>query len=237
LKKVDYGEQKLLGGKDLNNYNIYYKSREFVSNMILRKSIAIGIIALFIGMVFTPISGATVKETETMIPVEFTVLNADGSIGTTVMDISQTMLEELIDIVENLKDGNDEDLILEKLSTLFSSRQAKGLEGVINLDFLDNLPGSPILSYGKGRSLFSRYHGRVMVKRLANIWNYQSNLGATVIWGDGFTSAPTQILIKRQIGFMVGFVGLYMYIPPFVKGMQSSTFFMGSTMFAYGISL
>jgi len=208
-----------------------------VSNMILRKSIAIGIIALFIGMVFTPISGATVKETETMIPVEFSVLNADGTIGTTIMEISQTMIEELIDIVEDLKNGNDHALILERLSTLFNCRQAKGLKDIINLDFLDNMPGSPILSYGKGHSLLARYHGRVAMKKLANIWNYQSNLGATVIWGDGFTSAPTQILLKRQVGFMVGFVGLYMYIPPFMKGMQSSTFFVGTSMFAYGISL
>lgn len=208
-----------------------------MSNMILKKSIAIGIIALFIGMVFTPISGATVKETETMIPVEFSVLNADGTIGTTVMEISQTLIEELMSIVEDLKNGNDQALLLDRLSTLFNCRQAKGLKDVINIDFLDNLPGSPILSYGKGRSLLARYHGRVMVKRLANVWNYQSNLGATVIWGDGITSPPTQILMKRQVGFMVGFVGLYMYIPPFVKGMQSSTFFVGSSMFAYGISL
>ena len=205
--------------------------------MILKKSIAIGIIALFIGMVFTPISGATVKETETMIPVEFSVLNADGTIGTTIMELSQTMIEELISIVEDLKSGNDQALLLDRLSTLFNCRQDKGLKDVLNLDFLDNLPGSLILSYGKGRSLLARYHGRVMVKRIANVWNYQSNLGATVIWGNGITSAPTQILLKRQVGLMVGFVGLYMYIPPFVKGMQSSTFFVGSSMFAYGISL
>ena len=205
--------------------------------MILRKSLAIGVIALFIGLVFTPMSGATVKETETMIPVELSVMNADGTIGTTMIEFSQKTLDDLLDLLENLKNIQDKDTILERLSDLFDDHHTRGLNSVINFELLEKIPGSIVLSYGKGRGFLTRYHGRIMAKKLISAWNYPTGLGATVIWGNGITHEPTQVLLKRQVGLMVGFVGLYVYIPPLLEGMGSSTFFVGSALFAHGVSL
>ena len=69
------------------------------------------------------------------------------------------------------------------------------------------------------------------------MWTYPGGFGTTVIWGDGLAMPPTQILLKRQLGFMVGFVGIYLHIPPFIKGMSSRTCFFGTTLFAYGVSI
>lgn len=210
-----------------------------MSIMILKKSIAIGVIALFIGMIFTPMGGARLNETDTMIPIELSVLNADGTIGTKVVELSRSLLGELVDLLEDLKNVKDKNIVMDRLSRFFKDHHhdCDGFNGLVNFNLLDKLPGDPIFSYGKGRSLLTRYHGRVMAKKLVSVWNYPDGIGATVIWGDGIAHAPTQILLKRQVGFMVGFVGLYMYIPPLLEGMESSTFFVGSTMLAYGVSL
>jgi hypothetical protein len=105
------------------------------------------------------------------------------------------------------------------------------------LDWLNNLPGRPIFSYGKGHKVLSRYHGRIQIKKIFSAWSYPGGFGTTVIWGNGLSSTPTQILLKRQIGFMIGFVGLYIYIPPLISGMSSRTLFMGSTLFAWGAAI
>ena len=122
--------------------------------------------------------------------------------------------------------------LLDRLKDLFDGDN--GLFDDIGL--LSKLPGSPILSIGEGRQLLSRYHGRVQLKKLVSVWNYPGDIGATMIWGDGLTSMPTQVLIQKQIGIMVGFVGLYMYIPPLLEDMNSKTCFIGSALFAWGIS-
>ncbi len=208
-----------------------------MSIMILKRSIAIGVIALFLGMAIVPMSGAERNETKTMIPIELSVMNTDGTIGTKVIELSQDVLNELVSLLDELKDVQDKNTILDRLSRFFRDHNHHGCDGLVNFELLEKLPGYPIFSYGKGRSLLTRYHGRIMAKKLVSMWNYPNGLGTTVIWGDGITHAPSQILLKRQVGFMVGFVGLYMYVPPMLEGMDSSTFFVGSTLFAYGVSV
>ncbi len=209
-----------------------------MSIMILRKSLAIGVIALFIGLVYIPMSDANVNEKELMVPIELSVMNADGTIGTKILELSEDVIYELTDLLDELNHAQNKHGIIERLSRFFNDHPScSGLKGLISADLLEKLPGNPIVSIGKGRSLAARYHGRVMAKKIITAWNYPDGLGATVIWGDGVTAQPTQILLKRQVGFMIGFVGLYVYIPPILEGMKSTTFFMGSSLFAYGISV
>ena len=203
--------------------------------MTIKKSIAIGIIALFIGLSFTPVSSASMTEPETTIPIEVGLVTDNGRFGTQTLSLTKEELTSLISIMDELKTLKNRDSLLERLLDLFDNK--KGLERIFDTDFLDVLPGNPIFSIGQGRELLARYHGRVQIKKLVSMWNYPSGFGTTVIWGNGLASAPTQVLLQRQIGFMIGFVGLYIYIPPLLENMQSRTCFVGSSVFAWGISV
>jgi len=201
----------------------------------MKKTLAIGIIALFIGLSFTPVSSAQaqIEEKDTKIPIQISSLTADGRIATQTISLSKTDLSDLLDIMGSLKKpGFKPADLLDRLKDLFD--RDSGLFDDIGL--LSKLPGNPILSIGEGRQLLSRYHGRVQLKKLVSIWNYPGDIGATMIWGDGLTSMPTQVLLQKQIGIMVGFVGLYMYIPPLLEDMNSKTCFIGSALFAWGVS-
>lgn len=201
----------------------------------MKKTLAIGIIALFIGLSFTPISSAQaqIEEKDREIPIQISSLTTDGRIATQTISLSKTDLSELLDIMGSLKKpGFKPGDLLDRLKDIFD--RDKGLFDDIGL--LSKLPGNPIVSIGEGRQILSRYHGRAQLKKLVSMWNYPGDIGATMIWGNGLTSMPTQVLLQKQIGIMVGFVGLYMYIPPLLEDMNSKTFFMGTAMFAWGLS-
>jgi hypothetical protein len=205
--------------------------------MILQKSVAIGVIALFVGLSLIPLSDATINESEQMIPIEVSVMNSDGSVGTQTMELSQGALAELMSMLEEFAHYRNWHTFRYRLTQFFNNRPTlSGLRAMLDLELLDKLPGHPIMSYGKGYSLLARYHARMMAKRIFTTWSYPDSVGATVIWGNGLYLPPTQILLLRQTGFMVGFVGLYVYIPPFVQGRASTTFFIGTALFAYGLS-
>jgi hypothetical protein len=201
--------------------------------MNIKKALAIGIIALFIGISFAPINGATIEEKESRIPIQISSISADGKLGTQTISLSESEIISLIDLVDSMKKpGRHPGDLWDRLRDLFNLDD--GTLGDIGL--LSKLPGNPIVSIGEGRELISRYHGRVQFKKLIGVWNYPGNNGATIIWGDGLTSVPTQILLQKQIGIMFGFVGVYVYIPPILEKMNSKTCFIGSALFAWGLS-
>ena len=204
--------------------------------MNMKKTLAIGIIALFIGLTVSPVNSAPVDEKETMIPIQINAMAADGTIGTHTLSLSKSEVLSLIDLMDSMKKpgkpGRNLDDIIDRIKDFFDRD-----DGLLNdMGLLSKLPGHPIVSIGEGRELLARYHGRVQLKKLVSIWNYPDNAGATVIWGNGITAQPTQILLQKQIGIMVGFVGVYMYIPPIFENMNSKTCFIGSALFAWGLS-
>ena len=154
-------------------------------------------------------------------------------------EVIQLSINELITIekfIDELQNVKNEQEFEEKITELITYLGKTGVR-YLNLNWLDKMPGNPIFSFGKGPRYITPYHGRIQVKKLVSAWNYPSGFGTTVIWGNGLYAPPTQILLKRQFGFMVGFVGLYLHIPPLVSGMTSRTCFFGTSMFAWGLSL
>ncbi len=201
--------------------------------MTMKKALAIGIIALFIGLSFTPMNSAAIEEKETMIPVTIRSISADGKLGSRIISLSKSDVNSLVDLMDSLRSTNRRSTdLVNRIRDLFN-RDDKLFD---NFGLMSKLPGNPIVSIGEGRELLSRYHGRVQLKKLVSVWNYPGDNGATVIWGNGLTSAPTQVLLQKQIGIMIGFVGLYIYIPPLLENMNSKTCFVGSALFAWGIS-
>lgn len=199
----------------------------------MKKALAIGIIALFIGLSFTPMTSATIEEKENKIPIQISSLAANGGLETKIISLSRSEALSLADLMDSLKRTNKRPTdLVDRIKDIFDKD-----DGLLdNVGLLSKLPGNPILSIGEGRELISRYHGRVQLKKFVSMWNYPGDAGATVIWGNGLTAPPTQILLQKQIGIMIGFVGLYVYIPPLLENMNSKTCFVGSAMFAWGIS-
>lgn len=199
----------------------------------MKKALAIGIIALFIGLSFTPVNSAAIEEKESRIPIQISSISANGILGTQTISLSESEILSLIDLVDSMnKPGRRPGDLWDKIRDLFNLDDGP----LGDLGLLSKLPGNPIVSIGEGRELLSRYHGRVQFKKLISIWNYPGNNGATIIWGDGLTKVPTQILLQKQMGIMVGFVGVYVYIPPIFENMNSKTCFIGSALFAWGLS-
>ncbi len=205
--------------------------------MTIRKSIAIGIIALFIGLSFTPLTSAQMSKPTKTIPIQVGMLTENGNLGTQTISLTRNQLDSLVDVMDDLGNLRSRDSMLERIIDLLKGNQKQGLAQLFDTDMLDILPGNPIVSFGQGRDLFARYHGRIQIKKLVSMWNYPQGFGTTVIWGDGLAAPPTQVLLQRQFGVMVGFVGLYVYIPPLLENMHSRTLFVGSSMFAWGISV
>jgi len=205
---------------------------------LMKKRIAIGIIALFIGLAFSPISSANIIEKEeTDIPVEISMCKNDGTILIETVKLAKEDIKALDNLLEDIHKTQNEAEIEEKISDFLIYCNSKELGKFSSTEWLENLPGRPIFSVGKGSRLLARYHGRLQIKKLFSAWSYPTGFGTTIIWGNGITSPPTQILLKRQIGFMIGFVGLYIYIPPFISGMSSRTCFIGSSLLSYGASI
>ena len=204
---------------------------------IKTKSISIAIIAIFIGLAFTPMgSSSSIENKESKLPVEISFYKNNGEQITEIIQLSINEIKTIENFINELQNIQNEEEFEEKIEEFITYISRTGLN-YFNLDWLDNLPGKPIFSFGKGPRYLTRYHGRIQVKKIFTMWNYPSGFGTTVIWGNGFTMPPTQILLKRQIGFMIGFVGIYLHIPPLITGMTSRTCFFGSTMFSYGVSI
>jgi hypothetical protein len=203
------------------------------------KIMAVGVIALFLGLATTPvISGLEIGERRQQveeIPVEFSYYQADGKVVTKIQKLTLEELQALEELAVKLRDANNRVEALRIIKWFLTRSVIIGK--ILESEWLEQLPGSPIFSFGVGRKVLAKYHGEIHLKKLFNVWHYPSKIGLTVIWGEGLSMSPTQILVQRQMGFMIGFVGLYVYIPPYVTGMNSKSFFVGSASFAWGISV
>ena len=204
---------------------------------IKTKSISIGIIAIFIGLAFTQMGSASIIENkETKLPVEMSFYDNNGAKITEIIQLSINEINKIENFINELQSIQNEKEFEEKIEEFITFIGRTGIN-FLDLDWLDNLPGKPIFSFGKGPKFLTRYHGRIQAKKLISMWTYPSGFGTTVIWGDGLAAAPTQILLRRQMGVMAGFVGLYLYMPPLRSGMTGRTCFFGTTLFAWGISI
>lgn len=205
-----------------------------VITMKFKKSIAIGIIALFIGSALLPMSGTAEARHVRPITIALMMMGADGFLKPKILTLTQGDLIKLIAFINSLKLLRESGL---NIKDLFQGLSGSSLSEILNLQWLEKLPGKPIISCGEGRTYITPYHARIQMKKLIAMWNYPDGIGATIIWGNGLSSQPTQILLKRQFGLMVGFVGIYIYVPPLIEGMSSITCFIGSAKLAWGVAI
>ena len=194
-----------------------------------KKITAIGITALFLGLMVIPVQGAIIKEDVNIFPIELSFFKADGSIGSKIISLRSEEITELSDIIEQFSYKNDHNGLMDALRSFFKKCGKEGGMELFDKGVLGILPGNPIFSIGEGRQLLGRYHGRVQFKKLVSTWSYPEK-GLTII-------SPKQVLFQRQMGIMIGFVGLYIFIPKVLENQQAGiTCFAGSALFAWGTS-
>jgi hypothetical protein len=201
-----------------------------------KKVISISITALFLGLIVVPVQGAIQQENQ-LFPIQLSMVNNDGSIGTKLISLTRSQTLELSDIIEQFSYRSDRVGLmnaLERFFTRIGSNDGLFFMNGVKGKLFDILPGCPIFSIGEGHQYLSRYHGRVQFKKLISTWSYPEN-GFTMIIGNNLS--PKQILFQRQMGIMIGFIGLYIYIPKVLEYQKAGiTCFAGSALFAWGTS-
>jgi hypothetical protein len=198
------------------------------------KIIAIGITALFFGLMIVPVQAETIQRNQQQFPIELSIMNADGSIGSRLISLTKDQITELTDIINKYSYRNNRDSLIGALQHFFRHSGINDDIDLFKVNIFDILPGSPIFSIGEGRQYLTRYHGRIQFKKLISTWHYPDN-GLTMIIGNNFS--PKQVLFQRQMGIMIGFVGIYLYIPEILEHQTAGiTCFAGSAMFAWGLS-
>ena len=206
-----------------------------MSNMNLKKMTAIGIIALFFGLMIVPVNGASIEKTEQKIPVEFSMVNTDGSVGSQIISLTDEQIEQLQSLIDSIRYDHNQYNILDKLRHFLNSLKIKGCDGLLHNRML-NIPGKFIASFGFNGELLNRYHARTQIKKVIGAWHYP-DYGFTYMYGLGKDFGNRQQLLTfRQMGFMAGFAGIYIYIPDYAATVPSCTFFAGYAAFAWGIS-
>jgi len=199
-----------------------------------KKIIAIGITALFLGLVVIPVQGAIQKEDHQLFPIQLSLIKKDGSIGSKIISLTKGQTLELSDIIETYSYRHDQVGLMNTLEKFFMRIGFNEGFNLMRGNLFDILPGCPIFSIGEGREYLTPYHGRVQFKKLISTWHYPDN-GFTMIIGNNLS--PKQILFQRQMGIMIGFVGLYIYIPKILENQKAGiTCFAGSALFAWGTS-
>jgi hypothetical protein len=188
---------------------------------MIAKIFPIFIIALFIGASF-PVIGC---EKEAEILTEITFYRGDGKVTTEKIKLNKEDIRRLEWISAALQEGEDEEEIKKNL-LFFLGRY----------DFLEKFPLYFIYSAGVGRKILTPYHGEMRVKKFFATWHYPTQFGSTIILGNRMFTPPIRILLGRQVGFVVGFVGLYIYVPPILPQLSSKTFLIGSAAYAWGIA-
>jgi hypothetical protein len=204
-----------------------------------RKIITVGVIALFLGLATTPMVSALNKEKsgqqEDVVPVELSYYQADGKVVIITQKLTAEDMKILEEFYAQLQDGRNSGLVWRIIEWLLSRLDMFDKFGGSN--WLDQLPGYPIVSFGTQRQLIPKYIPSINLRKFFNFWRYSTMLGATVIWGNGLQSPPTKFLLGKQIGFMIMFVGLHIQIPQLISGTGSLNFFLGSATFSWGTAL
>ena len=212
----------------------------------MKKTMIIGVIALFISVSISPMVAATQTQSEETFAVEYAMINSDGSIS-----------EETV-----LFNAEELSLFQGRLSTLFDLlRSTSDKSTLFNLLFNfmngDNYPVlSKIVQYLLGSDILK---DRQLV--ISEGWGYDFNpfkkmstdfVKPVTFWRYGQTSdiipMPSTTAVLRlnpfemktytggQLGVMFRFRGIYVHIPQQMP-MQSFTFFLGSAKNIFGVEI
>lgn len=214
----------------------------------IKKKITIGLIALFIGLAMSPIiDGNPVLKIEKnqkekiSLPVEIAFLQPNEITTKETHDLVIEDIKILEDLIKTLNSITTTNKITDLFDTIISLFENNA--GILNL--LPNLRTGPvILSIGNEKHFLIKYLPKIKTNELFHIWHYSSEWSTTLILFKQLSQSPIKILHGRQIGFMFGFRGIYIYVPKAYVNIpdlnpesEEICIFLGSAIFAGGIAI
>ena len=214
----------------------------------IKKKITIGLIALFIGLAMSPIiDGNPLLEIEKnqkekiSLPVEIAFLQPNEITTKETHDLVIEDIKILEDLIKTLNSITTTNKITDLFDTIISLFENNA--GILNL--LPNLRTGPvILSIGNEKHFLIKYLPKIKTTELFHIWHYSSEWSTTLILFKQLSQSPIKILHGRQIGFMFGFRGIYIYVPKAYVNIpdlnpesEEICIFLGSAIFAGGIAI
>lgn len=214
----------------------------------IKKKITIGLIALFIGLAMSPIiDGNPVLKIEKnqkekiSLPVEIAFLQPNEITTKETHDLVIEDIKILEDLIKTLNSITTTNKISDLFDTIISLFENNA--GILNL--LPNLRTGPvILSIGNEKHFLIKYLPKIKTNELFHIWHYSSEWSTTLILFKQLSQTPIKILHGRQIGFMFGFRGIYIYVPKAYVNIpdlnpesEEICIFLGSAIFAGGIAI
>lgn len=214
----------------------------------IKKKITIGLIALFIGLAMSPIiDGNPVLKIEKnqkekiSLPVEIAFLQPNEITTKETHDLVIEDIKILEDLIKTLNSITTTNKISDLFDTIISLLENNA--GILNL--LPNLRTGPvILSIGNEKHFLIKYLPKIKTNELFHIWHYSSEWSTTLILFKQLSQSPIKILHGRQIGFMFGFRGIYIYVPKAYVNIpdlnpesEEICIFLGSAIFAGGIAI
>jgi len=214
----------------------------------IKKKITIGLIALFIGLAMSPIiDGNPVLKIEKnqkekiSLPVEIAFLQPNEITTKETHDLVIEDIKILEDLIKTLNSITTTNKISDLFDTIISLLENNA--GILNL--LPNLRTGPvILSIGNEKHFLIKYLPKIKTNELFHIWHYTSEWSTTLILFKQLSQSPIKILHGRQIGFMFGFRGIYIYVPKAYVNIpdlnpesEEICIFLGSAIFAGGIAI
>jgi len=208
----------------------------------MKKTMIIGVIALFLSASVAPLISATQTEEENY-AVEYAMVNADGSISEESMVLNaeelsllQIRLSSLFDL---LKSTNDKSILFNLLLNYINGEDfpvvSKIVEYLLGSELLEGR--QLIISEGWGYDLNPFKKMSTDIIKPVTLWKYGE-------LSDIFPVPSTTAVLKlspfevktftgSQIGLMLRFRGIYVHIPQQMP-MQSFTFFLGSAKYVFG---
>ena len=197
----------------------------------INKIFVIGLLILLVGTTLSPmISSSPLQKNEKTMEINISQLNENIFTYDQKLPVEDiTILKEIISSIKIASNDKELDVLIDRLLSFFENRG-------LNLGFLSDgiLSDSIVVSFGTENHLRPTYIPKIKFSKFFHMWKYSSDWSTTIIM-DSILSIPSHLLQGRQIGFMIGFKGIYVYIPDWIPGLENLEFFIGTTPFAWGM--
>ena len=222
----------------------------------IKKAVVIGVVMLFLGLAIVPIN-ADVPETEKIksdketITLEYTLIN-DGKKITEKQEMSVSEAESLIEKLEGLskefkilRDPDSTENEKKAARTIIASSMDEWsllrtiwliLKWFADLDY--SIGGAFVLSQGRGGRLHLLPTEKLQYTKAIALWHYETSFPSSYTCIVDLLPFPRLDLMRgRQIGLMIGFVGVYLHLESPLPLFRDYTWFAGHALWIGGIDL
>lgn len=206
--------------------------------------IAIGIMALFLSLAFSPATAQDMKDTDDeKVFLEYSYVSEDGSrifekLKITQEDLEelQTKLSEIFEKIKNKFDFCKIKAMIYKIKLLAKYPKLRELTLKL-IKIMPRKTSAFVMSYGSCYKLNPLRKTELKIRNKFTMWRYS---GQTTVQPRTYILRPFRkdfdVLKGMQVGFMTKFTGLYIYLAQKMPKM-SYTFFIGNARFIQGFDL